>query len=249
MRLSDMNRTPEVQCHRILERALLLRQIEKSGRIALILEARQAPRLRLVRVDREGFVVASAGMRDVVDAAAERAPVPAIDDYEGQRCMDVDRRLQRRRQLPCLEADTSDVFAGAPGCSERHKSPVAGDGVASGVEALHPNLQPLDRGIDETRGGAGGRVLAENVPGLQRVTQFEHDAAVVDGSVERKTKLALRLKPLLVEMVACSAKTFQHAEEVCPNKVLQHKAVVQRGAPAHQRAALRLAPEPGDQGS
>jgi hypothetical protein len=172
-------------------------------------------------------------MGDVVDAAAERAPVPAIDDIEGQRRVDVDRRLQCRRQLPRLETHAGDVFAGAPGRGERHKSPVAGDGVAGGVEGLHSNLQPFDRGIDETRCGAGGRVLAENMPGLQCVAQFKHDAAVVDGAVERKTKLALRVKPLLVEMVARSAKTFQHAEEVRPNKVLQHEAVVQRGAPAH----------------
>src|SRR5262245_30608928 len=129
MRLSDMRRAPEVECHRVLEGAFFLRQIEGPRRIAVILEARQASRLRLVGVDREGFVVASAGMGDVVDAAAERAPVPAIDDIKGQRRMDIDRRLQRRRQLQRLEAHAGDVFAGPAGRGARHTQPSAISGM------------------------------------------------------------------------------------------------------------------------
>src|SRR5438552_14451314 len=97
MALSDMSRAPQVECHRIFERALFLRQIEESRCVAVILEARQAPRLGLVRVDRKGLVVASAGMGHVIDAAAERSPVPAIEDIEGERRVDVDGRMQRRR--------------------------------------------------------------------------------------------------------------------------------------------------------
>lgn len=35
-------------------------------------EAGEPPRFRLVAVDREGVVIAAAGMRDMVDAAADR---------------------------------------------------------------------------------------------------------------------------------------------------------------------------------
>ena len=71
---------------------------------------------------------------------------------------------------------------------------VAGDDMAAGVETLDFHLQPLDRGIDEARGAAGGGVFAKHVPGLQRVTQLQLHAAMVDRAVEWKAKLALRVE-------------------------------------------------------
>src|SRR6266850_3811033 len=118
MRLSDMSRTPQVEGHGIFERALFLRQIERSRGMPEVLEARQAPRLRFIRVDRQGLVVASAGMSNVVDATAERASAPKIENVEGERGVDIDRRVQRGRQLPCLEAYAGDIFAGPASWSE-----------------------------------------------------------------------------------------------------------------------------------
>ena len=85
-----MSRTPQVESHRIFERPLFAGQAEQSRRMAEILEARQAPRLRFIRVDRQGLVVASARMGNVVDAAPERAAAPAIENVEGERGVDVD---------------------------------------------------------------------------------------------------------------------------------------------------------------
>ena len=217
--------------------------------MAVILETRQAARFRFIGVDRKALVAASPGMGNVIDAAAERAAAPAIDNVEGERSVSLDRRVQRRRQLPRLEPDPGDVFAGPAGRSQRNKAPVAGDSVAAGVEALDLDLQPLDRGIDEARSDPGGRILAEDMPGLQRVPQFEGDAAMGDGAIKRKTKLALRVKPLRIERIACAAEIVQDTEKVLPDDVCQHEPVVQGGAPPHQRATLRLAPEPGDQGA
>src|SRR5215469_1670899 len=115
MRLSDMSRTPQVESHRIFERPLFAGQAEQSRRMAEILEARQAPRLRFKRVDRQSLVVASARMGNVIDAAPERAAAPAIENVEGERGVDVDGRMQRRRQLPRLETHAGDVFAGPAG--------------------------------------------------------------------------------------------------------------------------------------
>src|SRR3984893_10004904 len=91
--LSDLSRTPEGERHGILDRAFFPREIKKSRGVAVVLEARQATRLRLVGIDREGLVVASPGMHDVIDAAAERAPAPAIENVEGERGVGVDIRL------------------------------------------------------------------------------------------------------------------------------------------------------------
>src|SRR5262245_5140010 len=249
MRLSDMSRTPQVESHRVFERTFFRRQVEQSRRMAEILEARQAPRLRFIRIDRQGLVVAPARMGNVIDAAAERAAAPAIENVEGERGVDVDGRVQRRRQLPRLEAYAGDVFAGPAGWRQRNEPSVAADGMAAGIKTFDLHLQPLDRGIDKARGDTGGRIFAQHVPRLERVPQFKLDAAVGDGAIEGKTKLALGMKPLRVEVIAGAAKTFQNVEKVLPNEVLQHESVVQGRTPTYRRAALWLAPEPGDQGA
>ena len=183
-------------------------------------------------------------MGHVVDAAAERAPAPAIEDVEGERRMRLDGRLQGRRQPPRLEANAGNVFAGARGRGQRNDPAIAGDDVAAGIQILDLHLQPLDRGVDETRSHAGCRVFAKYVPRLQRLSQFQAHAATVDRAVERKAKLALGMKPVRIEMIAGTAKITQNVEKVLPDKVPQHEAIVQGGAPAHQCAALRLTPEP-----
>ena len=76
------------------------RQLDDARRVAVILEAGPAARLGLVGIDREGLVVAPARMRDVIDAAAERAPAPGVDDVEGQRRVRRRSSDAGRRQAP-----------------------------------------------------------------------------------------------------------------------------------------------------
>src|SRR3984893_2255491 len=116
--------------------------------------------------------------------------------------------------------------------------------MAVGIETLDLHLQPLDRGVDEARGDASGRIFAQHVPRLQRVSQFKLDAAVGDCAIRRKTKLALGMKPLRVEVIASAAESLQNVEKVPPNEVFQHESVVQRRTPTYRRTPPRLAPEP-----
>src|SRR5262245_10784938 len=74
MALSKPSRPPQVEGQRIIERGGFERRIEYPRRVSKLLEPRPAPPLRLVGVDRVGLVVASARMRHMIDAAAERAP-------------------------------------------------------------------------------------------------------------------------------------------------------------------------------
>ena len=53
----------------------------------MILETCLAPRFRLISVDRNVIIGSSARMRHMIDAAAQRAPVPAIQYVECQRRM------------------------------------------------------------------------------------------------------------------------------------------------------------------
>src|SRR5438445_2833464 len=243
-----MSRPPQVEGHRIFVRAFFLRQFEKAWRVAGVREARQPPRLRFIRVYGRRLVVASGRMRDMVDAAAQRAAAPRIENVEGQRGMHIDRRVQSGRQLPSLEAYAGDTFAGTAGGAQRNASSVARDRMAPGIKTLDPYLQTFDGGVDGARGGGRAGVFAQHMPRLERVAQFKCDATMGDGAIERKAKFALGLKPLRIEMIAGGgAQIVQHTEKVVPDEMLQHEPIVQGRAPADGGAALRLAPEPGDQ--
>ena len=120
--------------------------------------------------------------------------------------------------------------------------------MAPGIKTLDPYLQTFDGGVDGARGGGRAGVFAQHMPRLQRVAQFKCDATMGDGAIERKAKFALGLKPLRIEMIAGGvAQIVQHTEKVVPDEMLQHEPIVQGRAPADGGAALRLAPEPGDQ--
>src|SRR5947209_1127469 len=85
------------------------------------------------------------------------------------------------------------------------------------------------------------------MPGLERLTDFELHAAMLDRAAERKAELALRFEPNGIEFVTRVAEIAEDAEKILPDEMRQHEAIVQRRSPAHQRAVLRLAPEPGEQ--
>ena len=119
--------------------------------------------------------------------------------------------------------------------------------MARSIEPLRLDLQSVDRGINETRGAADRALLAQHVPWLQRLPELELDAAATRSAVERKAEFSLRFIPDRVEAIAGVAQIGEHAEEVLPDEVAEHEAVMQGGAPAHKAALLRLSPEPGHQ--
>ncbi len=89
-------RRPQVESQREFNCAFLRRRFDLAGRMTMILKAGKPARLGLVGIDGLGVVGAAAGMGDMVDAAAERAAVPAIDQIERQRRMDGNGRVQAR---------------------------------------------------------------------------------------------------------------------------------------------------------
>ena len=113
--------------------------------MAVVLEARQAARLGLVGVDRLGVVVAPAGMGDVIDAAAERAAVPGVDEVEGQRRVDRDGRVQAEAGCQALKRTPATASPERPVGVIGMAAAVAGDDVAALDEAFGLDLQPLDR--------------------------------------------------------------------------------------------------------
>src|SRR5262249_22926972 len=101
--------------------------------VAPRLEARQTPRLRLVAIDRECFIVPASGMGNMVDAATDRSLRPCIIDVEGQRRMDWQDGMEAGGRMPRLVADASHGNARCRRRRERHGAAVAGDGIARRV--------------------------------------------------------------------------------------------------------------------
>ena len=115
------------------------------------------------------------------------------------------------------------------------------------AQTLDFDLQPLDRGIDEPRGAAGYAFFAEHVPGLDRLAQFEPHAGMLHGAADREAELPLRLEPGRIERVAGALEIVQDFEEIVPDEMFEHIAVVQGRSPAHRLAVKRRAPESGDE--
>lgn len=76
----------------------------------MILKPCQPPRLSFVAIDRFGLVAAPPGVSDVIDAAAERASIPSIDNIEGQWRMNRDGRMKPGRWLPSLKAHAGNAL-------------------------------------------------------------------------------------------------------------------------------------------
>src|ERR1700730_8662915 len=191
----------QIEGQREVGATLLGGHVESARRVAMVLEARKTPCFRLEAIDRKGLVVTAAGMRDMIDAAAERAAVPAIDEIEGQGGMDRNCRMQAGGGFPGLEAHSGNRFARSPGRGQGDAAPVARDDVA----ALHQSgclyLQTLQRGIDIAHGSARSPLLAHHMPGLERLPHFEIDAAMLDGAVKGETEFKLRFEPSGIERI------------------------------------------------
>ena len=129
-------RRPQVEGQREFHRPFFRWRVDTAGGMAMLLEAGQPARLGLVGVDRLGLVVASAGMGDMIDAAADRAAAPGVDEVEGQRRMHGDRRMQRRGRLPGLKRTPATNSPAPP-------VPVIGTRRPLQVTTWRPSLMPV----------------------------------------------------------------------------------------------------------
>ena len=109
------------------------------------------------------------------------------------------------------------------------------------------DLHPLDRGVDIAHRGSGTAFLAHDVPGLERVAQFELDALDREITVFREAELEVRREPLRLDRKAGGLHFVHDVAKILLDVERQHEAVVQLGAPARQpRRDIGLFPEAGD---
>ena len=108
----------------------------------------------------------------------------------------------------------------------------------SGDPARHPCLHPLGRGIDIARGAAGRRILAQHVPGLQRVPQFQlHAAQRRPSPICGKRNSTCGSNQAGSSGKPSAAEFVQHFAEILQAVMRQQKIVVQPRAPAHHAGA------------
>ena len=219
----------------------------RAGGVADREEPHAAAGFRLVGVDRHLVVIAPARMGHVIGAAADRAPVPAVVDVEHKRRMHADRGMQRIGRRPGAEAHAGHVLAGIARGMQRQAIAVAGDRVAHIVQARHLDLQPLDGAVDVAHRAAATRLLAQHVPGLERVAKLHLDAALRHFADQREAELEVRREPLRIERIARGAEIGQHVLEILLHEVRQHEVVVQARAPAAELLLIGPVPEGRDQ--
>ena len=152
--------------------------------------------------------------------------------------------MQRaHRRLPRLEAYSADVFARALGRRQRHRAAVARQHEPFIHPTGHQCLHALHGAVDEPRRAAAGRLLAEHVPGLQRMAQFQRDTAQRDLADAREAEFEMRREPGAIETEPVRAKLLQHVGEILRDVMRQQEVVVDAGAPVHQTPLVGRPPE------
>ena len=81
--------------------------------------------------------------------------------------------MERRRRPPCPVADARYRFTPVASACKRQGAAVARHDIAIAGLALDLHLDALERGIDISSRTASRIFLAENMPGLQSLTQLE----------------------------------------------------------------------------
>ena len=77
--------------------------------------------------------------------------------------------------------------------------------------------------------------------------QFNINATVRHAAENWKAEFEVRREPILLDRKTRCLQFAQNFLKILRDEMGQHKSVVQRRAPAHQRRSVRLVPEPGDQ--
>jgi len=114
-------------------------------------------------------------------------------------------------------------------------------------QALDLDLQALDGAVDIAHRAAAARLLAQHVPGFERVAQLELDATLGHAADQREAELEMRREPVGLKAVTRGAEIIEHVGEVLPHEVRQHEVVVQARAPAAQPLLIGVIPESRDQ--
>ncbi|MNP66796.1 hypothetical protein D3C76_1625460 [compost metagenome] len=110
--------------------------------------------------------------------------------------MDRDGRLQTVGRLPGTKAHPGDELANPPGRLQRHRHAIARQHITLGWQASQLDLQTFERRVHVAHRATHRALLAQHMPRLQCLTQFQRDA--IDGVIANlgKAEFQMRRKPL-----------------------------------------------------
>jgi hypothetical protein len=141
-------------------------------------------------------------MGHVVCAATARHTRACVDEFEAQRPVDGDGRVQCARRLPGAVPHPADLDVGTVGGQQWDRVAVGRDDVAVPVGADEPDLDAFHRRVDVAGGAACGGLLPEHVPRLDGAAQLDLDAVEHRGTDAREAELGERVQPTGVEVHA-----------------------------------------------
>jgi hypothetical protein len=165
-------------------------------------------------------------MRHIVSAPSDGSLGGDIDQFDDQRSVDRDGRVQAVRGLPGAKTHaTHQITVGARGLKGQTPA-VARQGITLTHQALRAHLEALDGGIDVPRCASPARLLSQNVPRLDGLAKLNIDALVTHFTAGRKAKLPLRSKPRRIQRITRGAQVLEDRSKILLDKVREKEAVV-----------------------
>src|SRR5882724_646018 len=241
------SRSPQVQCERELRARRNIFGLHLARRVTEAKKARQAAALGLIGIHWKRRVVESPRMSDVIGATAYTPVVPGVHNIEHERRVETDGRMEATRWLPSPVTHTRYVFTVGTRRVQLKGDPSHGDDVAAVNQTAKLHLDALDRRINITRSAARGRLFSQNVPGFERLAQFQINVPGFQIAELRESKFEMRQEPLRFHGITVCSKIFQHVLKIAPNEMWQHPAVMNIGSPVNEVVHKGLFPEPGDE--
>jgi hypothetical protein len=186
-------------------------------------------------------------MGDVVGAAADRAPAPAIDQVEHQRRMHAYGRVQRRGRAPGAVAHAGDVFAARAGGRQRHARPLQASMWRSSVRPR--DLRPAAARPRNRRSAHVPPAATSSPSTCQGSIAWRSSSSMPCGDAPKRGKRNSRnaARTRRVEGVAGALQVVDHVLHVLPATKCGSMKRSCRPVPQRISGARRALPEARDQ--
>jgi len=80
------------------------------------------------------------------------------------------------------------------------------------------------------------------MPGFNRLPEFQLDASLFDGTVERKSELGMRIEPFDAQRIAGIVQICNDVLQILTHEIREHETVVYFRAPSDKFMAIGMLP-------
>ena len=92
-------------------------------------------------------------------------------------------------------------------------------------------------------------MFAEDMPGFERLSDFEIDAPLGHAAIAGEAEFEVRGEPVVLQRIAMVLEVADDVAKIFLHEMRKHEAVVQFDAPADEFLLVGSFPETGDQGA